>query len=66
MAGDDYTFRSADRRTVEPLTVTGGWVVAEHRWYRDEDGWQCDYDELHPRIVYATEDECKQAIKEMP
>lgn len=57
---DDYGRRhlTAD---AAPLRVFGGFQIARHDWYRDEDGWQCEYDVLD-LTVYATEAECQAAI----
>ena len=66
MTGDDFSFRVCDHSYLAPRCVYGGWVVAEHREFRDEDGIQLDYNELEPRTVYETEEACKTAIEEMP
>ena len=49
-----------------PLTVFGGYRMADEVWQRTLDGHECDYDyEGLPETLYPTREACEQAIKEL-
>lgn len=50
--------------SVAPLTVFGGWAIAEHTESRSADGWEVDYERLTD-TVYPTVEACEAAISAM-